>query len=241
MKIVAHRGVSSIAPENTLPAVELGWKLGVDAVEIDVCLTRDLVPVVHHDPFLKWWCAKRGRIAEMSYQQLSRLDVGRWKGSRYAGTRIPIFDDVLLSLPKHRELFVEIKSAPSQKMFWSALVGEHRHRRNLHWISFDHELLIHIRQAQPLAKLWWILDYEQQRKSDFLDHYGELISKIQPTGLDYCAAAGIPPWLPAAQAQGFATAVWTVDDPIVAEQWRAAGCDYLTSNVPQRMYSSINT
>ena len=110
-----HRGARGLAPENTLPAFEKALALGVTTLELDTAVTSDGVVVVTHDPYLNpdivrgpdgQWIARRGaNIAELTYEALSRYDVGRLKpGSTYAsrypeqvavdGTRIPRLADV---------------------------------------------------------------------------------------------------------------------------------------------------
>jgi glycerophosphoryl diester phosphodiesterase len=87
--IVAHRGLSALYPENTLLALEQAVKAGAMAVEFDVQLTSDLVPVLLHDPTLERMTGLPGRITECTWRGLSRLDAsypGRF-AQRHAGTR----------------------------------------------------------------------------------------------------------------------------------------------------------
>ena len=110
-----HRGARGLMPENTLPAFQKGLDLGVNTLECDMAITRDGVVVVHHDLWLNpdttrgpdgQWLDKRGpAIAELSYAELQRYDVGRLKpGTEYArtfpdqqavdGTRVPRLSDL---------------------------------------------------------------------------------------------------------------------------------------------------
>lgn len=117
--VVAHRGASGHAPENTLAAVDAAEALGVDWVENDVQRTRDGVLVVLHDTDLKRttdveqvfpdrapWAVKDFTAAE-----LAKLDAGSWFGAQFAGTRVPTLTQFLHRLERNRQkLLLEIKS-----------------------------------------------------------------------------------------------------------------------------------
>jgi glycerophosphoryl diester phosphodiesterase len=138
--IIGHRGAAGLAPENTLAAVARAAELGVDAIELDVLLSADGVPVVHHDFTLKpettrtadgRWLAEVPSvpIKDLTIEQLKTYDVGRLKpGSRYAGrfpkqqpqdgARIPTLREVIALLkqnaPADLALWIEIKSSPAK-------------------------------------------------------------------------------------------------------------------------------
>ena len=76
VEIIAHRGASHDAPENTLAAVSLGWKRNADAVEVDVYLSKDNQVVVIHDKNTKRTTGHDGLVREMNWAQLRKLDAG---------------------------------------------------------------------------------------------------------------------------------------------------------------------
>ena len=94
-KIIAHRGGGSLAPENTLEAFQCGFNCGFRAVEFDVMLTKDLVPVVVHDEQLGRTVAGQGLISEISAAELLQRDAGSWFGSEFATVRVPTYLQVL--------------------------------------------------------------------------------------------------------------------------------------------------
>ena len=112
MEIIAHRGASHDAPENTLAAIRLAWQQEADAVEVDVQLSKDGKLVVIHDDNTK----RSGRFARkvnaQTLDELRKLDVGRWKGKRWAGEKIPTLAAVLATVPDGKRLFVEFKCGP---------------------------------------------------------------------------------------------------------------------------------
>src|SRR5512136_1330551 len=98
MVIQSHRGAGDLAPENTLPTFELAWRIGT-VPEADVRLSKDGVPVAFHDATFKRLVKDappdlRGKgVRDLTWSELSRLDVGAWKGPEFAGQRIPRISD----------------------------------------------------------------------------------------------------------------------------------------------------
>ena len=88
MDIIAHRGASHEAPENTLAAVRLAWEQDADAVEVDVQLSKDGRPVVIHDEDAKRTAGVAGKVSDQTLDRLRRLDVGRWKGEDWIGLKM---------------------------------------------------------------------------------------------------------------------------------------------------------
>lgn len=94
-KIFAHRGASQLAPENTMPAFELAYQLKADAIETDVQLTKDRIPVLFHDIRLNRTTNQKGYIKDFTYEQLTKLDAGSWFSKKYIGTSIVSLEDFL--------------------------------------------------------------------------------------------------------------------------------------------------
>ena len=136
---IAHRGAAGLAPENTLPAFAKACEIGVDAVELDVLLTKDSKIVVHHDVALKpeitrksdgKWLQQAGpTLNDITLRELKTFDAGRLKpGTRYAqrypeqvpvdGERIPTFEEVIDQMKNNcsptTEMWVEIKTNPEK-------------------------------------------------------------------------------------------------------------------------------
>src|SRR5438552_2183206 len=109
MQIIAHRGASFDAPENTLPAIRLAWEQGADAVEVDVHLSRDSRVAVIHDANTRKVAGVNSKICDQTWAELQKLDVGCWKNRRWAGVCIPSLEDVLATVPKGKRLFIEVK------------------------------------------------------------------------------------------------------------------------------------
>ena len=94
-QIIAHRGDSGLAPENTRPAIERAIEIGVDIVEVDVRMTKDGVPVLLHFERLEHTTSGNGLLADHTWEEIQRLDAGAWKDPEFAGERVPSLEDVL--------------------------------------------------------------------------------------------------------------------------------------------------
>lgn len=94
-KIIAHRGASKLAPENTLPAFQLAYELGADGIETDVQLTKDQVPILIHDEGLKRTTNGYGYVKDYTFQELKKLDAGSWFSTSYTNTKLLSLDEFL--------------------------------------------------------------------------------------------------------------------------------------------------
>lgn len=110
VQITSHRGNSALAPENTMPAMELAIEHLADYIELDLQQTRDGTVVVFHDGNLKRITGKAGTVWALDYEQLKELDAGSWFGEEYAGTPIPVFEDVLKLCKGKIKLNIELKN-----------------------------------------------------------------------------------------------------------------------------------
>lgn len=122
MRIIAHRGASAEAPENTLAAFRRAIALGVEMIELDVRLTRDRVPVVIHDETLSRTAGGEGRVAEIGFAELRRHSAGAWFDPRFADERIPRLAEVFDLTRNGTAVNVEIKGDAGR----SQVPGEER-------------------------------------------------------------------------------------------------------------------
>jgi glycerophosphoryl diester phosphodiesterase len=153
--VIAHRGDSLHAPEQTLAAYELAVERGADMIEADVRRTRDNRLVMLHDPTLDRTTSGSGRVAEIDAEALHGLDAGSWFGSQFAGQRVPTLDE-LFDLAERLDvaLCLEVKSDGDHAASGLALAvaEEIRRRGRLErdvLSSFDHEALAAARRAHP--------------------------------------------------------------------------------------------
>lgn len=116
-RIVAHRGGGKLAPENTIAALRAGLAHGFKAVEFDVMLARDGVPVIMHDPYLGRTIAGSGNVFDYDAAELIAMDAGSWFGSAFKGEPVPLFTQFALYCKAHGIwMNIEIKPAPGFEM-----------------------------------------------------------------------------------------------------------------------------
>ena len=108
--VVAHRGSSGTAPENTISSFKQAILAGADMVEADVQITSDGLPVVFHDKFLSRTSDGKGLIKELTYSQVKNADAGAWFSSQYNGEHIPLLKEVLEVIHDKCYLNIEVKN-----------------------------------------------------------------------------------------------------------------------------------
>lgn len=114
MYIIAHRGASGYAPENTIAAFDLAVKMNADMIELDVQLTKDRQIVVIHDDRVDRTTNGSGFVKDFTLEELQKLDAGSWYGPAFQGERIPTLEAVLKRYHKKIGLLIELKGHPSQ-------------------------------------------------------------------------------------------------------------------------------
>ncbi|GAA3893978.1 hypothetical protein GCM10022228_01330 [Halomonas cibimaris] len=114
VEIIAHRGSSMRAPENTLPAFRQAAKEGADAVELDVQLSADGAVMVYHDRTLARLAGDARALGTLSREELANVDVGSWFGHDFRGERIPTLEQVLETLRGRAGIMIELKPSPGR-------------------------------------------------------------------------------------------------------------------------------
>ena len=151
--IIAHRGDSTNAPENTIPAFKNAISLGADGVELDVRLTKDHELVVFHDHRLGRTAPGGKPVNQYTQAEIRELDVGSWFASEFKNERIPTLDEVFESLPKDFLINVEMKAIMKGMRLISHKVVEVV-RRHARWnstlvASFNPISLWELRKIEP--------------------------------------------------------------------------------------------
>lgn len=112
--MIAHRGEHLVRPENTIPAFAEAIRLGADFIEVDVRTTADGQLVLSHDTTVDRCTNGRGRISEMTFEQVRALDAGAKKGPEFAGAKIPTFDEVLDLARGRTGIYVDAKAVSAK-------------------------------------------------------------------------------------------------------------------------------
>jgi glycerophosphoryl diester phosphodiesterase len=113
--LFAHRGDLAHAPENTLPAFQQALQKGADGVELDVNLTADGHVVVIHDSTVNRTTDGTGRVASLTLEAIQKLDAGSWYNEKFAGTKVPLLEEVFGIIGKDKMINIELKGFSAQR------------------------------------------------------------------------------------------------------------------------------
>ncbi len=240
--IIAHRGASARAPENTLPAFELALEDGADALELDVRLTSDGVPVVIHDPTLDRTTDARGPVADLPLERLREVDAGArfspdrgrsfpWRGQ---GVRIPTLEEVLNTFPT-TPCIIELK-VPSAAAAVQRLLQERRAVDRCVLMSFDPRAL------EPFRAAPWITGATSREALELIAHglFGRPLPAVSYRTLsipERYRGVPVPLRTVAATARRFGQSVhvWVIDSPARAARLWRKGVAGIVTNVPRTM------
>lgn len=229
--VLAHRGASAEAPENTLAAFRLALEQGADGVELDVwrCATGEVV--VHHDADTARTSAAALRVSSASLAELRRLDVGSWKGERFRGERIPLLAEVLEGFPG-AVVNVELKSTGVPDLGLARAVARVLRATGAGdrciVSSFDYAVLAAFRLAAPAVASGVLFAADQRWRTR------ELVGTrlLRPRAVHPEVGLVTPERARRWAERGLAVNAWTVDEPDEVERLRALGVGAVITNRP---------
>lgn len=238
VEIIGHRGASHDAPENTLASANLAWKRNADAVEIDVFLSKDGSIVVTHDETPKRFGGPNRKISSQTLAELRKIDVGSWKGKKYASERMPTLSEVVATIPKGKRLFIEIKCGPEILPELKRILKAARKKpQQTAIIGFSYETMQAAKKEFPDLKVYWVVGLKQNKKSrTWRPKVETMIRKAKAAKLDGLDLSAKPvidrDYVAKVKQAGLGFYVWTVDSETQAERLKAAGVDGITTNRP---------
>ena len=235
-RILAHRGGGTLAPENTVAGLRRGMDAGFRAIEFDVMLARDGVPVVLHDPRLGRTVAGTGSVADIDALDLAARDAGAWFGPAYAGEPVPLFVEFAQYCKAHGVwMNIEIKPVPGHEaqtgtvvarlaaaLFADEIAGGRVAQVPL-LSSFSAAALAAAREAAPQVSRAWLtkaLPPDWEARARALD---AVAIHTDHTRLTAAAAAHV-------KAAGFGLFCYTVNAPARARELFDWGVDGLCTD-----------
>jgi glycerophosphoryl diester phosphodiesterase len=238
--VIAHRGASAHAPENTLPAFELAVRQGADAFELDVRLTRDGAPVVIHDAMLERTTSLTGPVRARTLAELRMADAGhrftpdagRTLPFRDQGVKIPTLAEVLWAFPG-MPVLVEVKEPEVQHAVHRVLVDEHACERCVVASEDDAALTLFrdgplpcAASAREIGELYRAVLFRRPLPRP---RYRLLSVPVRHRGLPVPTRR----FVAAARRLGCPVHVWTVNDPATARRLWARGVAGVVTNEPE--------
>ncbi|HDH99865.1 MAG: glycerophosphodiester phosphodiesterase [Candidatus Latescibacterota bacterium] len=224
--LVAHRGYSAVAPENTLAALRAALGAGVSACEVDVRVTSDGELVLMHDETVDRTTDGSGRVRELALSQIRALDAGSWKGEEFRGERVPTLREAL-EVMEGGHLVVEVKDEGIEGRLARTIRSAGAQGRTT-VISFSLETCRNVRKLIPDLGVLWLLGRKYE---------GAISTALEAgvQGLDVHHEAITPEFAEAVLRRGLSLWAWTVEEPEEAERLEGLGVSVVTSDDPIRL------
>lgn len=236
MIVIAHRGYSSKAPENTMAAFELALEAGAGGLELDVHLSKDGEVVVIHDEKVDRTTDKIGLVRDFTMAELKSFDAGSWFSPDFKGEQLPSLGQVLdLVKGTNVLLNIETKTALGFERLneqIAPLVDEYELWEQTIISSFNHYALVHFKQLRPQAQT--AILYTSALVNPWV-----YAASIGASVLHPYHGSIIPEIVSQAQDHGMQVNVWTVDREADIERIKACKVDGIITNVVERVQSLI--
>lgn len=236
--IVAHRGASHLAPENTLAAFSLAWELEADLVEGDFYLTNDGAIVCHHDETTERTAGVDRSVESQRLDELRQLDVGRWKGAAWAGERIPTLTEVLDTVPDGRSILIEVKSdARIVPTLLDTMIASGLDLDQMIVICFDEDVIEAVERLRPDVRTLWLASFDADVLGRWTPTLAQLLDTARRTGtdgLDLKANFSVidAAFVTRVHAAGLELHTWTVNTTRDARRLAELDVDSITTNRP---------
>lgn len=245
--IIAHRGASHDAPENTLAAFNLAWEQGADGIEADFFLTSDGKIICLHDADTQRVAGVKHVVSETPFAVLRTLDVGAWKGDDFRGERMPTLEEIIATVPKGKKIVIELKTGPEIVAPLTAILKDAPlDRDQILLIAFDQETVAQCKRQMPEVKAHWLVRYAQDKATGAWTPTRETVEKgLRQSHADGLGTQGNLDHVDAEFLEELCDAglcewhVWTVDDPRVARMYQKLGAVGITTNRPGWMREQL--
>ncbi|MBJ6759397.1 glycerophosphodiester phosphodiesterase [Myxococcaceae bacterium JPH2] len=237
MLLLAHRGASADAPENTLEAFEEAVRQGADGVELDAMVCASGEVVVCHDERLERLAGQPWEVRDTPWWKLQRADVGSSLG--FAPARIPLLEEVLDALPGHFLVNIELKCDRFEDGGLARRVAELVRARDMAErvvvSSFNPLCLFRLAAADASLRRGFLIDPDKSWTPQ-AHVLSPLVSShsVHPYH-EACTRERVAAW----HAAGLRVAAWTVDSPERAQELDALGISYLITNRPGVMRTAL--
>lgn len=228
--VIAHRGASAYAPENTMASFKKALEIGAGGIELDVQLSRDGHLVVIHDEMLDRTSNGKGWVKDKSLEELKSLDFGSWHSAGCAGEKIPLLEEVM-ELLKDKDILLDIEIKSGVVLYQGIeektadMIMKYNMADRVIVSSFNHYSLAWLKKIQPVIKtgiLYVAGLYEPWKYAASVGACAihPLFYNIHPEIMTGCKQNGI------------LVNPYTVDQPEMIQKVALAGVDGIITNVP---------
>jgi len=243
--IIAHRGASADAPENTLSAFRLAWKQGADGIEGDFRLSSDRQIVCIHDEDTSRVAGTSLIVEQTPLAMLQTLDVGAWKGETWRGERMATLQDVLATVPAGKQVVIELKTGPEIVEPLAEVLERTTTDTNVLLISLIDATVAECKRRLPDVRCHWLTRYDQRPNGDWSPTADDVIAAVRRLGADGFGSQSKPRHFDAAFVERLRAAgigefhVWAIDDPLVARCYATLGAWGITTKRPGAMRAEL--
>ncbi|WP_211290953.1 glycerophosphodiester phosphodiesterase [Kineococcus xinjiangensis] len=233
--VIAHRGYSSVAPENTLAAFEAALRCGADMIETDLHPTADGSVVLIHDEDVDATTGGHGRVSDLAAAELASLDAGAWFSPAYRGQRVPLLADLLDLVTEHpgAQLLLELKEVWTAEQVTTAVEAVRRAGAAEQVVlqSFEIATLEHVRDVAPDIRRAVLLEAPD------LDALAQGRALRRDLGVIACnpgvaSLIARPEAVAELHEAGLAVWTWTVDQSVLWRSVLDSGVDGVITNRP---------
>jgi len=222
--VVAHRGASGYAPENTLAAFSKAINMGADYVELDVQLTLDEKVVVIHDPTLERTTNFIGKVSDFTLAELTKADAGSWFSESFRNERIPTLKQVLDVVKGHLQLNIEIKNIDNNFTIVNKVIDilNEKKFQNVFISSFSRDVIELIKEIDPSIQTGYLFEYK-------------LLKHVFEGNWEFLCASHLlvnREFFKKARDYGKRLFVWTVNKNHEMEKMIEVGVDGIITNYP---------
>jgi glycerophosphoryl diester phosphodiesterase len=237
-KIIAHRGSSYEAPENTMSSAKIAIDQNADALEVDIHLTKDNEIVVIHDADIKRTAGIKKNVKDLSLNELKQYEFGSWKAKKWNGERIPTLKEILQILPPEKTIFIEIKSGAEclpelKKLFFELNIPTSQ----IVLMDFNFETVKKAKSMFPDVEVLFLYEFKRfttsANKRNQLDDIIKMAGDYKIDGLNIQNVKQLDAdFIKKAKDNGLKCYCWTVDNHKRAKYLIDSGIDGIATNRP---------
>ena len=239
VRVIAHRGFSGAAPENTLVAIRKAIEVGADMVEVDVTVTADGEVILLHDETLDRTTDGEGSPIETTLEEIGNLDAGSWFAPEFAGERVPTLGEVLEMVKGRILINVEIKSEAVEHgvvpKVASLIIG-HGMLDQVVVSSFSPEALRQMKVTEPAVMTASLYNKDVHTGRDPL----EIIQEVGSRGFNISGKRLTPAMRDRCHRHGIPVAVYTINEPARMRLLVGMGVDAVFTDHPDWMIAILS-
>ena len=242
-QIIAHRGASQAAPDNTIPAFELAWQQDADAIEGDFYLTKDGEVVCTHDKTTKRVAGTNLVVSKSTLAELQELDVGSFHSEAFKGIRMPTIAEVFATIPADKKIYVEVKCGAE---IVPALIREIEKSglktEQVVVISFKSEVIREFKSKAPQYQASWLCSFKQDKAGAMTPPLKQVLKTLKQIQADAISSNKAIPqsFVEALGKQGYEWNVWTINDLAVAKQMKKRGVRAIITDAPDYIRTGLS-